>query len=74
MFLWCRLPQGIDAAALARTCLHEGVVVLAPGNSFSQSQSAGDFLRFNVSQCSDERVFSVLARALKRPALGRIQD
>lgn len=73
MFLWCRLPQGIDAASLARTCLHEGVV-LAPGNSFSQSQSAGDFLRFNVSQCSDERVFSVLARALKRPDLGRIQD
>ena len=65
MFLWCRLPPGVDAAAVARSCLEEGVV-LAPGNSFSQSQSAGDFLRFNVSQCADERVFAVLARAMSR--------
>lgn len=63
MFLWCRLPQGIDAAEVARACLAEGVVV-APGNAFSQSLSAGDFMRFNVSQCSDERVFAVLAKAL----------
>lgn len=65
MFLWCRLPQGLDAAALARICLPEGVV-LAPGNVFSQSQSAGDFLRFNVAQCSDRRVFEVLARTMDR--------
>jgi len=63
MFLWCRLPRGLDAADVARTCLRNGVV-LAPGNAFSQSQSAGDFLRFNVAQCADERVFDVLARAL----------
>jgi len=64
MFLWCQLPGGMDATALARTCLEDGVV-LAPGNAFSQSQSAGDFLRFNVAQCSDARIFEVLARALK---------
>lgn len=64
MFLWCRLPQGMDAATIARACLAEGVV-LAPGNAFSQSLSAGDFLRFNVAQCTDERIFEVLARALK---------
>ncbi|WP_182344844.1 PLP-dependent aminotransferase family protein [Comamonas koreensis] len=69
MFLWCRLPQGADAAAVARACLQEGVV-LAPGNSFSQSQSAGDFLRFNVSQCADERVFAVLDRALRQATAG----
>ena len=63
MFLWCRLPQGLDAAALARACLPEGVV-LAPGNVFSQSQSAGDYLRFNAAQCGDRRVFDVLARAM----------
>ncbi|MFT3780318.1 MAG: PLP-dependent aminotransferase family protein [Ottowia sp.] len=65
MFLWCRLPQGMDAAALARACLKDGVV-LAPGNAFSRSLSAGDFLRFNVAQCTDDRVFDVLARALRR--------
>ncbi|MGN6579210.1 MAG: PLP-dependent aminotransferase family protein [Bordetella sp.] len=63
MFLWCRLPQGKDASTLSRLCLKEGVV-LAPGNAFSQSLSAGDFLRFNVAQSTDERVFDVLARAL----------
>ncbi|RMX07957.1 PLP-dependent aminotransferase family protein [Corticibacter populi] len=63
MFLWCRLPDGVDAAALARTCLQEGVV-LAPGNAFSQSLSASGYLRFNVSQSLDGRLFEVLARAL----------
>ena len=63
MFLWCRLPEGTDAAAIARSCLKEGVV-LAPGNAFSQSLSAQDFLRFNVAQSTDDRVFDVLARAL----------
>lgn len=63
MFLWCRLPKGIDAATVARACLAQGVV-LAPGNAFSQSRSAGDFMRFNVSQCADGRMFSVLAQAL----------
>jgi DNA-binding transcriptional MocR family regulator len=63
MFLWCRLPEGTDAATLARSCLQESVV-LAPGNAFSQSLSAGDFLRFNVAQSTDSRIFQVLARAL----------
>ncbi|GMA14236.1 PLP-dependent aminotransferase family protein (plasmid) [Deinococcus metallilatus] len=63
MFLWCRLPEGTDAATVARTCLKDGVV-MAPGNAFSQSLSASNFLRFNVAQSTDARVFDVLARAL----------
>jgi DNA-binding transcriptional MocR family regulator len=63
MFVWCRLPGGRDAADLARRCLGEGVV-LAPGNAFSQSLSAGGFLRFNAAQSLDARTFEVLARAL----------
>ncbi len=66
MFLWCRLPAGHDAAIIARDCLKEGVV-LAPGNAFSQSLRAGDYLRFNVAQSSDEKIFKVLGRALSRP-------
>jgi hypothetical protein len=38
-------------------------VVLAPGNAFSQSLSAGVFLRFNAAQSGDGRGFDVLARA-----------
>src|SRR5690606_40372378 len=66
MFLWCRLPAGHDAAIIARDCLKEGVV-LAPGNAFSQSLRASDYLRFNVAQSSDEKIFKVLGRALSRP-------
>jgi len=66
MFVWCRLPQGVDAADVARSCLKENVV-LAPGNVFSQSSNAGSFLRFNVAQSLDRRVFDTLARALRLP-------
>lgn len=65
MFLWCRLPEGVNAAALARACLEEGII-LAPGNAFSLSLSAGDFLRFNVAQSTDPRIFDVLARMLPK--------
>ncbi len=70
LFLWCRLPAGMEAAAIAHACLQEGVV-LAPGNAFSQSLSAGDFLRFNVAQSTDERMFSVLARAMQSASTSR---
>lgn len=64
LFLWCRLPGGLDAADVARAALARNVV-LAPGNAFSLAQSASSFLRFNVSQTTDERVFDVLQEALK---------
>ncbi|MBX4900628.1 aminotransferase-like domain-containing protein [Rhizobium bangladeshense] len=65
MFLWCRLPDGIDAANVARAAL-EKRIVLAPGNAFSLSQSATNFMRFNVSQTLDPRVFEVLGAVLGR--------
>ncbi len=64
-YLWCRLPGGHDAADVARAALSENVV-LAPGNVFSLSQSATEFMRFNVAQMIDPRVFTVLAQALSR--------
>ncbi|MBO3761068.1 PLP-dependent aminotransferase family protein [Ciceribacter sp. L1K22] len=63
LYLWCRLPDGLDAAEIARKALAENVI-LAPGNVFSVSQTAGDFLRFNVSQSADPRIFNVLERVL----------
>ncbi|CAO3457427.1 DNA-binding transcriptional regulator, MocR family / aminotransferase domain [Azospirillum argentinense] len=62
-YLWCRLPDGRDAAAVARAALDEKMV-LAPGNVFSVGQSAAGFLRFNVAQMGDPRVFAVLRRAV----------
>jgi DNA-binding transcriptional MocR family regulator len=64
MFLWCRLPEGADATDVARRCLAANVV-LAPGNAFSLTKAASRFLRFNVAQSSDERIFKVLRMALR---------
>jgi DNA-binding transcriptional MocR family regulator len=63
MFLWCRLPDGIDAADVARHALSDNIV-LAPGNAFSLSHTAGRFMRFNVAQCEDQRIFRVLEKAI----------
>jgi DNA-binding transcriptional MocR family regulator len=40
-------------------------VVLAPGNVFSVSQTAQNFLRFNVAHMSDPRMWDVVRRVLK---------
>ncbi len=63
MFLWCSLPDGADAADVARRALSENIV-LAPGNAFSLSQSAGGFLRFNVAQSLDPRTYAALRKIL----------
>jgi DNA-binding transcriptional MocR family regulator len=66
-YLWCRLPDGRDAAAVARSALRDNVV-LAPGNVFSPSETAGDFMRCNVAQMTDARVFEALERGLRESA------
>ena len=63
IFLWCRLPEGHDAADIARACLAEGIV-LAPGDAFSPSGQATGFLRFNVAQSDDDRIWQTLRRLL----------
>ncbi|MGJ5175508.1 PLP-dependent aminotransferase family protein [Bradyrhizobium oligotrophicum] len=61
--LWCALPEGRDAADVARKALSDAVV-LAPGNVFSVSQTATHMMRFNVAHCEDPRVMAALERAL----------
>lgn len=67
LFLWCSLPDGVDAAEVARRALADNIV-LAPGNAFSLSGTASRFLRFNVAQCTDERIFRVIEAAMARPS------
>jgi len=62
IFLWCQLPDGMDAAELSREALAHDIV-LAPGNVFSASQSANDFMRFNVAQSLDDSLFGFLRQA-----------
>jgi DNA-binding transcriptional MocR family regulator len=63
MFLWCRLPGDVDAAEIARAALARNII-MAPGNAFSLSQSARSFIRFNVSQTMDHRIFDMLYEEL----------
>ncbi|GGZ20303.1 aminotransferase-like domain-containing protein [Asticcacaulis endophyticus] len=64
MFLWCELPEGYDASDLARQALNERIV-LAPGNAFSVNQTATRFMRFNIAQSQDERLFAFLKSHLR---------
>jgi len=64
MFLWCKLPGRLDAADIARRALAENIV-LAPGNAFSLSQTAGGFMRFNAAQSVDQRIFTTLQAVMK---------
>ena len=59
IFLWARLPDGIDAVDLARQAVGEGIV-LAPGPVFSTSGGWRDHMRFNVAMSDDDRLFAFL--------------
>jgi DNA-binding transcriptional MocR family regulator len=63
IFIWCKLPKGIDASELSQLCLKQDVI-LAPGKAFSQSEAATQNMRFNVAQCIDKKVFDVLEHSL----------
>ncbi|MFK7792713.1 MAG: PLP-dependent aminotransferase family protein [Devosiaceae bacterium] len=65
MFLWCQLPDGLDAASVARHALALGVV-LAPGQAFSLNEGSASFLRFNVTQSLDQATFVALERAMQQ--------
>lgn len=68
IFLWARLPDGVDAVDLARRAIAEGIV-LAPGPVFSTSGGWRDHMRFNVAMSDDERLYAFLESAVSRPLL-----
>ena len=65
MFVWARLPDGLDATDVARAAQDDNVV-FAPGRSFSASLEWRSYMRFNVAACADPKVFEVLGRALEK--------
>lgn len=62
LFVWGRLPHGMDSATLARAALKQDIV-LAPGNVFSTNGAWGDYLRFNVAISDDDRVSAFFEKA-----------
>jgi DNA-binding transcriptional MocR family regulator len=63
LFLWGRLPDGVDSTVVTRRAFQRDVV-LAPGNVFSVGKTAANYLRFNVAMMDDERVFEVIEAAM----------
>ena len=68
IFLWARLPNGVDAVALARRAITEGIV-LAPGPVFSPNGGWRDHMRFNVAMSDDDRLYAFLEKTVSRPLL-----
>jgi DNA-binding transcriptional MocR family regulator len=64
--LWIELPESIDALALYRTALDEGIAI-TPGHLFSTGDRYGNFIRLNAANWSDEAT-----PAIRR--LGRVID
>jgi DNA-binding transcriptional MocR family regulator len=65
MFIWCQLPGNLDAAEVARVAIKQGIV-LAPGNAFSITQSASNFLRFNVAQMSNSTIIPLIEKSMQQ--------
>jgi DNA-binding transcriptional MocR family regulator len=68
-FLWAMADPDVDTAAIARRAIGQDIL-LAPGNVFSVSRSAGRFLRFNVAQSREPRIFEFLRQALEMASRG----
>ena len=67
IFLWDKLPDGLDAVEVAHAALEDNVF-FAPGRAFSPNPFWAGHMRFNVTQCGDARIFEALDRAMKKAA------
>ncbi len=59
--IWVELPESIDATALSRRALQQGISI-APGPMFSATQKYRNFIRLNCAVNWDERVNQALVR------------
>ncbi len=66
MFIWARLPSGVDGEWLAQQALKQGMV-LAPGTLFGNDPAHRNAMRFNVAH-SDQPQVQGLFEALLRGA------
>ncbi|VVO15761.1 PLP-dependent aminotransferase family protein [Pseudomonas fluorescens] len=69
MFIWARLPPGINGELLAQAALKHGMV-LAPGALFGYDAAHRDSMRFNVAHSDEPQVQQVFEALLLRAAHG----
>jgi DNA-binding transcriptional MocR family regulator len=63
MYVWARLPDGLDAREIAQAASRRGVL-LAPGHVFRAHGEASDRLRFNVACSNHVEIYRVLEELL----------
>lgn len=66
LFLWVRLPEGMDAGAMLKVAIEEEAVAYVPGQPFHADGSGQNTLRLNFSYPSEAQITEGIAR------LGRI--
>lgn len=59
IYLWCKLPNGLNSAEVAKVAFDEKVI-LAPGDAFYVADQSSSYLRFNVAQSSSPQIYEVL--------------
>ncbi|UII73964.1 PLP-dependent aminotransferase family protein [Pseudomonas sp. HN11] len=70
MFIWARLPPGINGELLAQAALKQGMV-LAPGALFGYDPVQRDSMRFNVAHSDEpqvQRLFETLLGSASHPS------
>jgi DNA-binding transcriptional MocR family regulator len=67
--LWIELPEGVNALALYKTALKEGIAI-TPGHLFSTGDRYHNFIRLNAANWSDEATPAIqrLGRVIDRMA------
>ena len=63
MFIWARLPPGVNGELLAQEALKRSMV-LAPGALFGYDPAHRDSMRFNVAHSDEPRVQRVFEALL----------
>jgi DNA-binding transcriptional MocR family regulator len=66
--LWLKLPPAVSANALT-AMLERQHIILAPGGHFSLQPDAGCFMRVNVTQCLNPKLWAALDTALSMIAV-----
>jgi len=62
LFLWVRLPEGIDAGALLKAAVAEEAVMYVPGSAFHADGSGRNTMRLNFSYPSEDEIRAGIAR------------
>jgi hypothetical protein len=62
LFVWLRLPNGQDSAALLGRAVEEAGVAFVPGAAFYFDRSGHDHLRLSYSLAADAEIDAGIAR------------